>query len=76
MSRTGDLVDKLIATKLEDIPDEAIEIARQVTLDGIGVMIAALREPLGLGQKAIAYTEALGGKENPRSSAEALNRTP
>ncbi|MGA0392551.1 MAG: MmgE/PrpD family protein [Rhodospirillales bacterium] len=63
MSRTGDLVDKLIATKLEDIPDEAIEIARQVTLDGIGVMIAALREPLGLGQKAIAYTEALGGKE-------------
>ena len=61
MSVTGDLVDKLISTKLEDIPEEAIEIGRQVCLDGIGVMIAALREPLGLGQKAIQYTKSLGG---------------
>ncbi|MGY8990068.1 MAG: MmgE/PrpD family protein [Rhodospirillales bacterium] len=61
MSVTGDLVDKLLSTKLDDIPEDAIEIARQVCLDGIGVMIAALREPLGLGQKAIQYTKSLGG---------------
>ncbi|MEQ8194914.1 MAG: MmgE/PrpD family protein [Rhodospirillales bacterium] len=66
MTVTGELVDKLIATKYEDIPEEAIEIARQTCLDGLGVMMAAVREPLGLGQKVIAYTKALGG--TPESS--------
>ena len=43
MSVTGDLVDILIDTRFGDIPGEALEIARQVTLDGIGVMIGAAR---------------------------------
>ncbi len=63
MSVTGDLVDILIDTRFGDIPEEALDIARQVTLDGLGVMIAAAREPLGLGRKVIAYTRQLGGRE-------------
>jgi 2-methylcitrate dehydratase PrpD len=63
---TGDLVDILVSTKLKDIPEEAQEIARQVCLDGIGVMIAGAGEPLGLGRIAFEYTKQLGGE--PTSS--------
>ena len=54
---TGDLVDILLSTKTKDIPEEAQELARQVCLDGIGVMIAGAGEPLGLGRLAFEYTK-------------------
>lgn len=58
---TGKLVDILRATQVEDIPPEALEIARQVCLDGLGVMIAGAGEPLGLGRITFDYTRQLGG---------------
>ena len=57
MTITGDLVDILLSTKTKDIPEEAQELARQVCLDGIGVMIAGAGEPLGLGRLAFEYTK-------------------
>jgi len=60
---TGDLVDILRATTAEDLPAEALEIARQVCLDGLGVMIAGAGEPLGLGRITFDYTRRLGGPE-------------
>ena len=66
MTITGDLVDILLSTKTKDIPEEAQELARQVCLDGIGVMIAGAGEPLGLGRLAFEYTKELGGE--PTSS--------
>ena len=64
MTITGDLVEILRATRAEDIPDDALEIARQVCLDGLGVMIAGAGEPLGLGRITFEYTRALGGPED------------
>ena len=61
MSITSELVDKLIATSYESLPAEAIDIAKQVCLDGIAVMIAGAREPLGVGRITIDYTRDLGG---------------
>ena len=66
VSITGDLVEILVSTKTKDIPEEAQELARQVCLDGIGVMIAGAGEPLGLGHLAFEYTKELGGE--PTSS--------
>jgi aconitate decarboxylase len=60
---TGDLVDILRATRVEDLPAEALDIARQVCLDGLGVMIAGAGEPLGLGRITFDYTRRLGGPE-------------
>jgi aconitate decarboxylase len=60
---TGDLVDILRATRAEDLPAEALDIARQVCLDGLGVMIAGAGEPLGLGRITFDYTRRLGGPE-------------
>lgn len=63
MTITGDLVDRLRATRVEDLPEPALEIARQVCLDGLGVMVAGAGEPLGLGRITFDYTRALGGPE-------------
>lgn len=64
MTITADLVDTLRATRLEDIPAEALDVAKQVTLDGLGVMVAGAGEPLGLGRITIDYTKMLGGPED------------
>ncbi len=63
MTITGDLVDILRATRVEDLPAAALDIARQVCLDGLGVMIAGAGEPLGLGRITFDYTRRLGGPE-------------
>jgi 2-methylcitrate dehydratase PrpD len=49
-----------------DLPQAAIEMARQVTLDGLAVMLAGVTEPLGLGRIVTAYVRDLGG--NPDAS--------
>jgi len=64
MTITGDLADILVKTRFEDIPGEAVEVARQVCLDGVGVMIAGAREPLGLGRLVIDYTREIGGAQD------------
>ena len=58
---TDELVEKLRGTDFRDIPEPAIEVARQVCLDGLAVMVAGAGEPLGLGRIATDYVRSLGG---------------
>ena len=61
MTITSDLVDILLSTAYDDIPEAARDVARQVCLDGLGVMLAGAGEPLGLGRRTFDYTRELGG---------------
>jgi 2-methylcitrate dehydratase PrpD len=61
MSITSQLVDYLISTRFTDLPADAVDMAKQVCLDGIAVMIAGAREPLGVGRITHDYTRDLGG---------------
>jgi len=61
MTLTETLAGLVVGARYEDMPDEAIEIARQVCLDGLGVIVAGVREPLGIGRISIEYTRTLGG---------------
>jgi aconitate decarboxylase len=61
MNLTRELADKVVRTRYGDVPEEALEVARQVCLDGLGVIVAGAREPLGIGRITIAYTQMLGG---------------
>jgi aconitate decarboxylase len=58
---TAELVDRLRSTRVQDLPPPALDIAKQVCLDGLGVMIAGAGEPLGLGRITFEYTRQLGG---------------
>lgn len=61
MTLTSDLAHLVVETRYADVPEAALEIARQVCLDGLGVMVAGAREPLGVGRISIEYTRRLGG---------------
>ena len=63
---TGQLIDKVIAVKYESLPAAAIDMAKQVMLDGIAVMLAGATEPLGLGRIVTQYVKDAGG--NPQAS--------
>lgn len=63
---TSALVDKVLALDFAALPSEAIDMAKAVTLDGLGVMIAGAREPLGVGRISIQYVRDMGGA--PQSS--------
>jgi aconitate decarboxylase len=63
---TGRLADHLLELRYDTLPPAAIEMARHVALDGLGVMIAGASEPLGLGRISIEYTREMGG--NPQAS--------
>ncbi|HTK02755.1 MAG TPA: MmgE/PrpD family protein [Bordetella sp.] len=54
---------KFLALNYRDLPAAAIDMARQVVLDGLGVMVAGAREPLGVGRLSIEYVQASGGAE-------------
>jgi aconitate decarboxylase len=54
---------KFLALNYRDLPAAAVDMARQVVLDGLGVMIAGAREPLGVGRLSIDYVRASGGAE-------------
>ena len=47
---TSALVDKVLALHYDALPAEAVDMAKAVTLDGLGVMIAGAGEPLGVGR--------------------------
>ena len=59
---TRKLAEKLTATRAGDLPSEAIEVARQVLLDALGVSVAGVAEQSGLGRITIDYTASLGGR--------------
>jgi 2-methylcitrate dehydratase PrpD len=63
---TSTLVSKILALDYASLPKEAVDMARQVVLDGLGVAIAGTREPLGLGGITIEYARLMGGA--PQSS--------
>jgi aconitate decarboxylase len=63
---TEQLIDKILAVKFEQLPAAAIDMARQVTLDGIAVMLAGATEPLGLGRIVTQYVKDAGG--NPQAT--------
>jgi aconitate decarboxylase len=49
---TERFVDCILAVDYDSLPAAAIDIARQVTLDGLAVTLAGSTEPLGLGRPA------------------------
>ncbi|MDH3701892.1 MAG: MmgE/PrpD family protein [Alphaproteobacteria bacterium] len=61
-SLTRKFAEKLTTTRVDDLPPDAIEVARQVLLDALGVSVAGVAEPSGLGRITIDYTASLGGK--------------
>lgn len=63
---TGQLIDKVLAVNYESLPTAAIDMAKQVTLDGIAVMLAGATEPLGLGRIVTQYVKDSGG--NPQAT--------
>jgi len=63
---TEQLIDKILAVKYDALPAAAIDMAKQVTLDGIAVMLAGATEPLGLGRIITQYVKDTGG--NPQAS--------
>jgi aconitate decarboxylase len=58
---TGRLVEHVLAVRYEALPQPAIEMAKQVTLDGFAVMLAGSTEPLGLGRIVTQYVKDMGG---------------
>jgi 2-methylcitrate dehydratase PrpD len=66
---TGAFVDKLLGIRYRSTPPEAIEIAKQIVLDGLAVMHAGSTEPLGVGRIVTAYVREAGG--HPQASVVA-----
>jgi aconitate decarboxylase len=58
---TRDFAEKLLAIDYRTLPPEAVDMARQVMLDGLGVMVAGAGEPLGLGRITVDYVRDMGG---------------
>jgi aconitate decarboxylase len=58
---TGQLVEQLLAVEYGALPPEAIDMAKQVTLDGLAVMLAGATEPLGVGRISTQYVREMGG---------------
>src|SRR5690348_16571575 len=58
---TGQFIDNLLAIRYETLPQAAIDMARQVTIDGLAVMFAGSTEPLGVGRISMQYARDLEG---------------
>ena len=63
---TQRFVNEVLAIRYDTLPAEAIDMARQVTLDGLAVMLAGSTEPIGVGRVSIQYVKDMGG--NPQAS--------
>lgn len=58
---TAQLVEQILAVEYGALPLEAIDMAKQVTLDGLAVMLAGATEPLGVGRISTQYVREMGG---------------
>lgn len=58
---TQQLVDHVMALSYERLPAAAIDMAKQVMIDGLGVIMAGYDEPSGLGRIVVDYTRTIGG---------------
>jgi aconitate decarboxylase len=63
---TEQLTDHILNIEYAQLPEQAIEMAKQVALDGFAVMLAGATEPLGVGRISIEYTREMGG--HPQST--------
>ena len=63
---TEQFIDCVCAVSYDTLPPAAIDMARQVTLDGIAVILAGSTEPLGVGRISTAYVREMGG--HPQAS--------
>ena len=63
---TEQFIDCVCAVNYDTLPPAAIDMARQVTLDGIAVILAGSTEPLGVGRISTAYVREMGG--HPQAS--------
>jgi aconitate decarboxylase len=61
MTITGQFVESLLAIRYDALPRAAIDIAKQVALDGLAVTLAGATEPLGVGRISIEYVKSMGG---------------
>jgi 2-methylcitrate dehydratase PrpD len=61
MTLTEQFVDHVLALRYRDLPAAAIDIAKQVVLDGLAVMLAGATEPLGVGRISTEYVKSMGG---------------
>ncbi|HEY4162891.1 MAG TPA: MmgE/PrpD family protein [Dongiaceae bacterium] len=60
-TQTGHFVDCILKIRYEDLPPAAIEVSKQVMLDGLGVTVAGADEPSGIGRIAKQYAQDMGG---------------
>ena len=60
-SVTARLANAVLAIHYDQLPAQAIDMCKQVTLDGLAVMIAGSREPTGVGRICTAYVRDMGG---------------
>lgn len=58
---TERFTDATLALRFADLPNDAVEVAKHVTLDGLAVMLAGATEPLGVGRISIQYVKDMGG---------------
>lgn len=61
MTLTEQLVAEIKALRYEALPPQAIQLSRDIFLDGIGVTLAGATEPLGLGVLVTEYVRELAG---------------
>ncbi len=61
MTITEALLDKILGLDNRSLPKEAIEVSRQVILDGLACAFAGSVEPLGVGRISTAYVREMGG---------------
>jgi len=61
-SLTRTLAETVVTTEFEQLPSDALAVSRQVLLDVLGVGVAGIDEPSGLGRITIDYTASLGGR--------------
>ncbi len=62
MTITDTLIEKLRAIQYSSLPPEAVEVARQVALDGLACAFAGWTEPLGVGRISSQYVRSMGGE--------------
>src|SRR5919106_1154988 len=58
---TEQFAERVLAIRYDTLPQAAIDIAKQVTLDGLAVTLAGSTEPLGVGRISIEYVKLMGG---------------
>jgi hypothetical protein len=65
---TEKFVELVLDIRYDALPPQAIDIAKQVTLDGLAVTLAGATEPLGVGRISTEYVNRWAGRRRRASS--------